>query len=189
MRRSNWDWDADSSRVWFGQSEQNVARVFRECDVQREVLFLDEADVLLGSRESAQNRPTQAVTAEFLRHIESFEDIFVCATNHCGQFDPALFRRFEFRLEFLPLDVRQRRELFFEVALGWDPASAVEPPLAPELLVQLDRLNQATPGDFATVRRRVMALGLDMTAAQWVDELEIEHRMKPGVSAPAIGCV
>lgn len=178
---------SDLNSMWFGQSEQNVAEMFRECDVEREMLFLDEADALLGSRESAGNRAEHAVTAEFLRHMESFRGIFVCATNHRGQFDAALSRRFEFRLEFLPLSARQRCELFSEVALGWHPDSGSEPPIEPQLRMRLDRLDQATPGDFANMCRRVKALGLSLTAEEWLDELESEHRAKPGASNGGIG--
>jgi transitional endoplasmic reticulum ATPase len=107
--------------MWFGESERNVARMFDECDASGEVLFLDEADTLMTSRNNANHRPEVAVTAEFLRQVELFQGVFVCATNFGGEIDAALMRRFEFRLQLLALSLPQRLDLFANVALGWDP--------------------------------------------------------------------
>ena len=115
---------SDINSMWYGASERNVARMFTECDATNEVLFLDEADTLLGARESAGHRADRAVTAEFLRRVEAFEGVFVCATNHSAEFDSALMRRFVFRLNFKPLSAAQRSRLLCESALGWNPASA-----------------------------------------------------------------
>lgn len=179
---------SDINSMWFGQSERNVAQMFRECDPRGEVLFLDEADTLLSSREGSGHRAEVAVTAEFLRHLEAFQGVFVCATNFGRQLDAALLRRFEYRLELLPLDAGQREALFRETALGWD-ARGTPPELAPEVAARLHRLDQLTPGDFANVVRRVRALQLSLDAAAWLGELEAEHAAKPGAARSGIGFV
>lgn len=178
---------SDINSMWFGESERNVARLFEECDADSEVLFLDEADTLLGSREGG-HRAEVAVTSEFLRQVEAFRGVFVCATNFRNHLDMALLRRFEYRLDLQALSTAQRHGLFCETALGWDGADeAKRPPLNTRASARLDRLGQLTPGDFANVVRRVNALQLQPDAAGWLDELEAEHATKPGASRGGIG--
>nr|WP_256735108.1 ATP-binding protein [Variovorax sp. dw_954] len=181
---------ADINSKWYGESERNVADLFTQCDPQGEVLFLDEADTLLGDRSSTGHRADQAVTAEFLRRVEAFEGVFICATNHANAFDPALMRRFVFRLELLPLAHHQREALFIECLRGSSSQQDVvaNPPLATQL-ARLRRLDQLTPGDFANVFRRFEALGVSADVSNWLDELEAEHHAKPQSSRGAMGFV
>ncbi|MBC5782635.1 AAA family ATPase [Ramlibacter sp. USB13] len=179
---------SDINSMWFGQSERNVARLFEECEPQQEILFLDEADTLLAAREASGHRPEVAVTAEFLRQVEAFQGVFVCATNFGRHIDAALLRRFEYRLEMLPLRPEQREALFCETALGWS-GEEPRPALAADVAARLHRLDQLTPGDFANVVRRVRALQLALDPAAWVGELEAEHAVKPGAQRAGIGFV
>ena len=181
---------SDINTMWFGESERNVARMFTECDPVSEVLFLDEADTLLKSRDALGHRADVAVTAEFLRHIEAFSGVFVCATNHRAELDAALMRRFTFRLEFLPLSAQQRHHMLCETALKWDAATGLPPPALDQATVaRLNRLDQLTPGDFANVVKRVQALELTLGLSQWLDELEAEHQAKPDAARSAMGFV
>lgn len=179
---------SDINTKWFGESERNVARMFTQCDPASEVLFLDEADTLMADREASGHRADVAVTSEFLRRVEAFEGIFVCATNHRSRFDSALMRRFAFRLEFLPLNAVQRERMFCETAMGWSPDGGLQQPqFDPAVLPRLARLDQLTPGDFANAVKRVRALQLDLNVEAWLDELEAEHDAKPQAVRPAIG--
>jgi len=181
---------SDINTKWFGESERNVAKMFTECDPKSEVLFLDEADTLLESRGESGHRANVAVTAEFLRRIEAFEGVFVCATNHPQTLDSALMRRFAFRLGFEPLNMRQREHMLCEIAMDWTPQSGLpEPEISTPARVRLARLGQLTPGDFANVVKRLRALGLSPTLDQWIDELDVEHATKPGATRAAIGFV
>ena len=179
---------SDINSMWYGQSEANVAQMFRQCDPKSELLFLDEADVLLSARENAGHRVDRAVTAEFLRWLECFEGTFICATNFAADLDSALMRRFTFRLRFLPLSVPQRQALFAEQAMGWNPNSGQDlPELASDTQRRLERLDRLTPGDFANAGRRLRRLGLGPEA--WLDELESEHDAKGQSTSARIGFV
>jgi hypothetical protein len=179
---------SDINEKWYGQSEANVARMFRGCDPKAEILFLDEAEVLLGSRTATSHRADRAVTAEFLRWLEVFEGIFVCATNHPADFDAALVRRFTFRLDFRPLDSGQREAMYRELAFAsHGTPSTVSGDIDNRPAARLAGLPLLTPGDFANVSRRVRCLGLD--GAHWIDELEAEHRAKNPTAQAAIGFV
>lgn len=176
---------SDINSKWYGESEANVARMFTGCDPQRELLLLDEADVLLGSRGEAGNRADRAVTAEFLRWLECFEGVFICATNHPEHLDPALLRRFVLKVEFLPLRPEQRVDLFMQLAAP-EPVggSELEPSLAEvaQLLGQLDGL---TAGDFANVARRLKRRSAGQV--EWLEALALEHRSKQARQAGPIG--
>ena len=179
---------SDINSKWYGESEGNVARMFRDCNPRTEVLFLDEAEVLLASREDSSHRADRAVTAEFLRWLEVFEGVFVCATNHAGTFDAALTRRFTFRLEFEPLRQDQRVDLYAELALGWRPPAGLAEQPAPvdaNDRACLARLEHLTPGDFANAARRIRAL--DLPSSAWITELEAEQSAKRCVGSPRIG--
>jgi transitional endoplasmic reticulum ATPase len=179
---------SDIASKWYGESEANVARMFRESDPATEVLFIDEAEILLGAREDSAHRADRAVTAEFLRWLEVFKGTFICATNHASTFDAALMRRFTFRLEFQPLRFDQRLDLYAELVFGRS-ADAGSPDGTQkvgdgtrDVLARLDRL---TPGDFANVARRVRSLGLPAEA--WIDELLAEHDSKAGATRRRVG--
>ncbi|MGY4828645.1 AAA family ATPase [Sphaerotilaceae bacterium SBD11-9] len=178
---------SDINSMWYGQSERNVARLFEECDAAAEVLFVDEADTLMASRDGASHRADLAVTAEFLRHVEAFKGVFVCATNFQAQLDPALLRRFEFRLEMLTLSRVQRTALFCECALGWKPSDGEQPVIDSAVARRLNGLDALTPGDFANVIRRLGALELKLDAAGFLEELEGEHAAKLGSGGARIG--
>jgi SpoVK/Ycf46/Vps4 family AAA+-type ATPase len=179
---------SDINTKWYGESEGNVAKMFRECDPKTEVLFLDEAEVLLGAKDSTGHRADRAVTAEFLRWLEVFDGTFICATNHANAFDAALMRRFTFRVQFLALSPDQRTSLFAEQALGWMPDSGEPMPVLDGKTAEcLARLGQLTPGDFANAGRRMRRLGLQ--AKHWIEELESEHAAKGRSANSRIGFV
>ena len=176
---------ADLHSKWYGESEQNVAAMFEGCDPQGEVLLIDEADALLGSRAADAHRADTAVVAEFLRRMETHAGILICATNHARGLDPALMRRFMFRLDFRPMSAAQRLQMLATLA-GLDLEMA---PLAVAQSARLNRLDQLTPGDFANVARRAAAMAQQLDVAEWLDELQAEHDVKPGASAQSIGFV
>jgi AAA+ superfamily predicted ATPase len=173
---------SDILSKWYGESERNVAAMFRDCDPEHELLFLDEGDVLLTDRGQSSHRADHGVTAEFLRWLECFEGVFVCATNHAAQLDPAMTRRFTHRLTFLPMTASQRGSLLAEMALG-----DAQAPLDSGTEQSLQRLDQLTPGDFANVRRRLRHQPADLT--RWLAELTVEQQAKPGAASRSMGFV
>lgn len=179
---------SDINSMWFGQSERNVAKLFEDCDVNHQMILLDEADILLMTRNSDANRPERAVTAEFLRRLEAFKGIFICATNHSDMFDAALMRRFIFRLEFAPLTPTQRSQMFAELALQV-PNTDGPPDLPPSLMQALTKLDRLTPGDFANVKKRFTTLGQTANAEDWLAELHQEQASKGERSNTPMGFV
>ncbi len=73
------------------------------------VLFLDEADALLGSREDAgPSRHDVSSVNVLLSELERFDGVVLLATNLPGRLDGALARRLTYRLELRRPDAAQR---------------------------------------------------------------------------------
>jgi hypothetical protein len=85
-------------------------------------------------------------------------------------------RRFTFKIKFMPLNAVQREKMFVTEALAGDAALA-----SPEVRARLARLDQLCPGDFAAVKRQVDILATQFSPAEFLDQLEAEHRIKPEV--------
>jgi SpoVK/Ycf46/Vps4 family AAA+-type ATPase len=107
----------------------------------------------------------------------------VCTTNLMDRIDQAALRRFTFKIRFKPLTAVQREKMFVTEALNGDASL-----LADEARGRLARLDQLCPGDFAAVKRQVDILAAQFSAAEFLEQLEAEHRIKPEVrEARSIG--
>ncbi len=165
---------------WVGETEKNIAGMFREATEEGAVLLLDEADSLLRSRTQARASWEVTQVNELLQRMERFEGLFICATNQFEDIDPAALRRFSFKLRFDYLTTAQRLALF---AQETGTAEVADEPLR-RRLAALDTL---ALGDFATVRRQERFLGERFTPEQFVAHLEEECRVKRSAFARPIG--
>ncbi|MDB5733085.1 MAG: ATPase [Variovorax sp.] len=167
---------SDLMSKYVGETEQNMAAMFREAESEQAVLLLDEADSFLQDRRGAQRSYEVTEVNEMLQGMERFAGVFVCTTNLLERIDQAALRRFTFKIRFLPLTASQRERMFVVEALGGDATL-----FTPELKARLHRLAQLCPGDFAAVKRQTDILAASFTAAEFLDQLEAEHRIKPEV--------
>jgi SpoVK/Ycf46/Vps4 family AAA+-type ATPase len=161
----------DLLHPYVGMTEMLIRRMFEDAAAQEGkcVLLLDEADTFLRDRSKARERWEASFTNEFLRQMENFPGIFVCATNLFGELDRAVLRRFQFRLEFKPLAIAQRIALFehtFSLAPGAATGAALE------------RLDGLVPADFANVARQLALLELEADEARVLGMLETELRTR-----------
>ena len=140
------------------------------------MLLLDEADSFLRDRARSSHGWEVTTVNELLQRMERFEDIFVCTTNLYQQVDTAALRRFTFKLEFLPLTLDQRWQMFLnEANLRGKSLSEKRQALYEERLLFMKDL---TPGDFATVKRQCLLLGEELSAEAWLEQLELEVKAK-----------
>ena len=167
---------SDLMSKFVGETEQNMAAMFREAENEKAVLLLDEADSFLQDRRGAQRTYEVTEVNEMLQGMERFAGIFVCTTNLLDRIDQAALRRFTFKIKFQPLTTAQREKMFVTEALAGDAAL-----LTPEIGARLARLEQLCPGDFAAVKRQVDILATELSAGEFLDQLEAEHRIKPEV--------
>ncbi len=168
---------------YVGETEQNLAAAFSEAESNHAILFLDEIDGLLFSRENAQQSWQVSQVNELLQQMENFNGIFLAATNFAQKLDPATLRRFTFKLEFDYLD-DDGKKLFFE--------RMFKTTLTPDEFAQLKKLRNLTPGDFRTVRQETFYLNENQTNFERIAALQEESLLKKAGNAtcPRIGfCV
>ncbi|WP_242482695.1 AAA family ATPase [Thiocystis violacea] len=164
---------SDLLSPYVGETEQNLARLFREIDPSHTILLLDEVDSFLADRRHAQRNWERTQVNELLQQMERFPGIFIAATNLMSGIDAAALRRFDFKLHFRALTQVQRVALFAREALGDE-----QTPVAPELARHLQGLEGLTPGDFANVCRQRQLLGEALAPEQFLRRLAAECRLK-----------
>ena len=167
---------SDLMSKYVGETEQNMAAMFKEAELEKAVLLLDEADSFLQDRRGAQRTYEVTEVNEMLQGMERYNGIFVCTTNLLESLDQAALRRFTFKIKFMPLTAAQREKMFVTEALGGDAAR-----LLPAEQARLAKLTQLCPGDFAAVKRQVDILAAEFSADDFLSQLEAEHRIKPEV--------
>jgi SpoVK/Ycf46/Vps4 family AAA+-type ATPase len=167
---------SDLVSKFVGETEQQMAAMFREAEAERAVLLLDEADSFLQDRRGAQRTYEVTEVNEMLQGMERFGGVFICTTNLMNSLDQAALRRFTFKIRFKPLTREQRETMFVTEALGGEPAA-----LTDALRQRLAQLEQLCPGDFAAVKRQAEILGEAMAPEEFLAQLEAEHRIKPEV--------
>ncbi|HJS05709.1 MAG TPA: ATP-binding protein [Variovorax sp.] len=167
---------SDLMSKYVGETEQNMAAMFKEAEAEQAILLLDEADSFLQDRRGAQRTYEVTEVNEMLQGMERFDGIFVCTTNLLDRLDQAALRRFTFKIKFMPLTPVQRECMFVTEALAGDAAG-----LTSERKQRLARLQQLCPGDFAAVKRQTDILAVAFSADEFLDQLEAEHRIKPEV--------
>jgi SpoVK/Ycf46/Vps4 family AAA+-type ATPase len=167
---------SDIVSKFVGETEQNMARMFDDAQSEQAVLLLDEADSFLRSRRMAERNYEVSEVNEMLQGMERFAGVFICTTNLFDELDEAALRRFTFKIRFRPLTAAQRERMFVAEALGGDAGL-----LDDEQRSRLAQLDLLAPGDFAAVRRQIDVLGEAFTPAEFLSQLESEHRVKPEV--------
>ena len=175
---------SDLLSKWLGDSEQNIAAMFREAASEQAVLLLDEADSFLRNREQAERSWEVSLVNELLQQMEHFDGVFICATNLFEQIDPAALRRFAFKIAFKAMRPEQRMHMFVQESLAGD-----EHRMTQSLRERLYRLDNLVPGDFAVVKRQGRLLGMLPEPEDFLSELEAECQVKPTIQSRAIGFV
>ena len=167
---------SDLVSKYVGETEQNMAAMFEEATQEKAVLLLDEADSFLLDRRGAQRSYEVTEVNEMLQQMERHHGVFICTTNLLDRIDQAALRRFTFKIKFKPLTAEQRERMFVTEALKGD-ANA----LTDEVRRRLAKLEQLAPGDFAAVKRQTDILAADFSVEEFLEQLEVEHRIKPEV--------
>jgi SpoVK/Ycf46/Vps4 family AAA+-type ATPase len=167
---------SDLMSKYVGETEQNMATMFREAAAENAILLLDEADSFLQDRRGAQRSHEVSEVNEMLQGMEHFHGIFICTTNLMDRIDQAALRRFTFKIAFQPLSRTQRLAHFVTEACAGDTTQ-----LSQGMEQRLASLDQLCVGDFSVVARQAAILNIQMDPAEFLDQLEAEHRIKPEV--------
>lgn len=140
---------------------------FEEAADCRKFLVFDEADTLLSDRRHAHRNWEVAQVNEMLTWMENHPLPFAATSNLLDRFDPAVQRRFLFKVQFAAMTADQI-DLAFRRHFGCGA-----PPT-------LHRLDMVTPGDFAVVARKAKVLRKADTETL-AEMIAKEMALKPGV--------
>ena len=172
---------------YLGETEKRIAEMFQQARRDRSVLLLDEADSLLRSREGAQRSYEVTQVNELLVQMESFDGLFVCATNLLASLDPAALRRFGVKIAFDYPGPDTRWELFQRSLASSGGALPEADAEQARLHARLATMTRLTPGDFAAVLRRASMLDERYDPSTLLDALAAELAVKPGAKATNVG--
>lgn len=141
---------SDLMSKWVGGTEKNIAAAFQEAQTQQALLMIDEVDSFLQDRRHAHRGWEVNQVNEMLTQMESFAGIFIASTNLMDGLDQAALRRFDLKVKFGYLHTSQAWALMLRCC------AQLQLPMeeAQTLATQMSRLDQLTPGDFATVLRQ-----------------------------------
>jgi ATP-dependent 26S proteasome regulatory subunit len=105
---------------FLGSTAKNLRLLFEHAVSRPCVLFLDELDALAKLRDDQHEMgELKRVVVSLLQNIDALENeiVLIGATNHHHLLDPAIWRRFAYRLE-LPLPSATARRKLIELFLG-----------------------------------------------------------------------
>lgn len=161
---------------YVGDTEAAIARMFQTARQQGALLLVDEADSFLQDRAQAREHWQLTQVNELLVQMEAYEGLLVMSTNLMERLDPAVLRRFDLKIRFDYLTPAQAGKLW-EALL-----KSLQLPLRdgmPERR-ELARLERLTPGDFATVQRKLRLLPQAVSPQRVLEALAAECQAKPG---------
>ena len=160
---------SDLLDMFVGGTEKRIRMAFAQAEAEKAILFLDEIDGMLQSRNRSEHSWEVTQVNELLHCMENFKGVMIGATNFSANLDPAVLRRFTFKMEFDFLDAAGKK-FFFERMFRSELTAAEEARLA--------EIPHLAPGDFRTVRQSFFYLGDEVTNAERLAALERESEAK-----------
>jgi hypothetical protein len=112
---------------YIGETEKNLANIFRRAAANDWILFFDEADALFGRRtqvSSSNDRHANQEVSFLLQRVEHYDGLVILASNFKENMDDAFIRRFDLMAHFTMPTPPQRLQLWqssFSPALPADP--------------------------------------------------------------------
>ena len=106
---------------WYGQSSQNLSGIFEACNqMGGAIIFLDEIDSLVGSRDQNMFEATRRILSVLLRRLDGIDavenTITIGATNRKEDLDHALISRFDQTILFPLPNTAERSSIYSNYA-------------------------------------------------------------------------
>ena len=109
---------------YIGETEKNLAGIFREAKTANAILFFDEADALFGKRSEVKDSHDRYANIEIgflLQRMEEYEGVVILATNMKKNMDEAFVRRMHFTVDFPFPDENSRLRIWQHIFPGETP--------------------------------------------------------------------
>ena len=159
---------------YVGTTESNIARTFRDAERDDVLLVIDEADSFLFPRDKASHSWEATQVNEFLTSLEECRGFCICTSNRRENMDPASMRRFSHKVAFTYSKPEQVRILYDALL-----APFAGYPLPDDMQTELLTMCRLTPGDFHSVRSRMVFEGeRDVTHQELLHGLRREQGLK-----------
>jgi SpoVK/Ycf46/Vps4 family AAA+-type ATPase len=97
---------------WVGESERNLQSLFKEAKANGAVLFIDEADSMIGQRDKSNSEHSRSLINLLLSLIERHSGVVLLATNFRDGLDSALERRITHQVELKRPTAEMRRRIW-----------------------------------------------------------------------------
>lgn len=111
---------------YIGETEKNLAKIFREAEASNSILFFDEADALFGKRSEVKDSHDRYANIEInylLQKMEEHEGIAILASNFRKNIDEAFTRRMHFSVDFPFPDENYRLKIWQNIFPQQTPVS------------------------------------------------------------------
>lgn len=155
---------------YIGETEKNLAKIFKEAESSNAILFFDEADALFGKRtkvSDAHDRYANIETSYLLQKMEAYEGVAILATNLRENIDDAFARRIRFLVDFPFPDAERRQQI-------WRTHFPAEAPADRDIdFVWLGQQLQITGGNIKNI-----ALNAAFLAAEDGGEIAMAHVLR-----------
>jgi hypothetical protein len=100
---------------YIGETEKHVSQLFADARSINAMIFIDEADAVLGKRVAvteSRDLYSNIGVAHLLQKLEEHEGVVILATNLSANMDDAFTRRIQHRVEFLLPDAALRERIW-----------------------------------------------------------------------------
>lgn len=126
-----------------GGTGLKLDKVFRVCNAHSALLVLEEIDGISSARSNLGSCAVEnnRITIALMRLFEQAKFPIVATTNRADSLDPALLRRFEFKIEIQPLSDEGRKQLLTEILGKVPPVELLAMPLH-EAMPMIHRLKR-----------------------------------------------
>ncbi|MBI9044441.1 MAG: ATP-binding protein [Anaerolineaceae bacterium] len=152
---------------YIGETEKNLASIFREAETSNAILFFDEADALFGKRSEVRDSHDRYANIEIsylLQKMEEYQGVVILASNLRKNMDDAFVRRMHFTVEFPLPSQRDRGHIWQKIWPQETPRDAA---------INLDFMAQRFEVSGGNIRN--IALAAAFLAAQDGGVVNMEH--------------
>jgi len=158
---------SDIADAYIGQTESNIAKMFRNQKARENILLIDEIDSFLFKRKNALRMWEVSQVNEFLTQMEQYQGIFIATTNNLSLLDEAVIRRFQQKVEFFELS----NEGVITLLHTYFPNMV----FSDEAVERLLKSGSYYPSDFQVVERNMLVLDPEEATAENVINMLINE--------------